>query len=916
MKYIFVFFFFLASITGDTTAQIRQKVYTPSTNKNLHKIYWIRQVRKLEKKANYFSDAGKYSETLRLRKQILVILEKEFGTEHLDTASALDNLALSYCDLAEYEKALPLQYRALAITEKILGVEHARTGSTLNNLSLTYLGLSKYEKGLSYAMRALEAYEKALGSENSLTIKALNNVALFFLKLGNYSESLRFQVRVLSIYEKTLGTENLDIAMALNNISVTYSQLSQHQRALPLRIRALRIYEKILGQDHPDTARSLHNLAATYSHLAQHENALPLKTKALEIFEKTLGPEHPSTALAINNLAATYSDLDRYEQVPALLMKALSIYRKIYGVEHYETAMTLSNLALAHFYLGQYEAALPLQIQALAIDEITLGFEHPETVKVRAHLAFTTLRVGDSDSGLSLLKSAINSLQSQRQLVSRIGPSELKSYSQSLSYFYQGLANVLVERGRLSEAQQVLDMLKEDEQFDFIRRAPDADPRSSRIGYTNSEQVWLKRYLEISNRLGKLGSESRELEKQAELGLTAEQKQRKKNITSDLRVAQAAFQEYLGQMRQGLAEKGHARKVEIEEVSAQSMRESQSLLKALGDDVALLQYYVTDKRVGMLLTTSGIQIARSSEIESKELNRLISELRRFLQDPKSNPVKSAQRLYNILMAPIAKDLDDAKIKTVMLSLDGALRYLPFAALHDGEQYLIQRWNLPMYTSVTRAKLRDSVSTQWQAAGLGVTKAWPEFAPLAGVKSEIASIVKTTSGGLMPGEIYLDEAFTATQLKEVSQRKFPLMHVASHFRFSPGTEVNSFLLLGDGQRLTIGDIRTQNYRFDNVDLLTLSACDTGLGGGRDEQGKEIEGFGVIAQQQGAKSVLATLWQVSDQSTAMLMADLYGRRQSDKLTKVEALRQSQISMHANLKYSHPFYWAPFVLMGNWK
>jgi CHAT domain-containing protein len=181
---------------------------------------------------------------------------------------------------------------------------------------------------------------------------------------------------------------------------------------------------------------------------------------------------------------------------------------------------------------------------------------------------------------------------------------------------------------------------------------------------------------------------------------------------------------------------------------------------------------------------------------------------------------------------------------------------------------------------------------------------------------MGAIVKTSSGGLLPGEVYLDEAFTGAQLKNVGQRKFPLLHVASHFRFSPGTEVNSFLLLGDGQRLTIGDIRMQNYRFDNVDLLTLSACDTGLGGGRDEQGKEIEGFGVVAQQQGAKSVLATLWQVSDQSTAVLMADLYRRRQSDALTKIEALRKSQIAMHADSKYSHPFYWAPFVLMGNWK
>jgi CHAT domain-containing protein len=252
----------------------------------------------------------------------------------------------------------------------------------------------------------------------------------------------------------------------------------------------------------------------------------------------------------------------------------------------------------------------------------------------------------------------------------------------------------------------------------------------------------------------------------------------------------------------------------------------------------------------------------------------------------------------------------------MLSLDGALRYLPFAALHDGTQHLVQRWNMPMYTSVTKNKLRDAVTPQWQAAGLGLTRAVGNFSALPAVKGEMSSIVKTGVTGVLPGEVYLHEAFIAARFKDVSQRKFQLLHVASHFQFSPGTEINSFLLLGDGQQLTLGDIRTQNYRFDNVDLLTLSACDTGLGGGRDAQGREIEGFGVIAQQQGAKAVLATLWPVADQSTATLMADMYKQRQDKRLTKIEALRQAQISLLSQPKYAHPFYWAPFILMGNWK
>src|ERR1035437_1281420 len=222
----------------------------------------------------------------------------------------------------------------------------------------------------------------------------------------------------------------------------------------------------------------------------------------------------------------------------------------------------------------------------------------------------------------------------------------------------------------------------------------------------------------------------------------------------------------------------------------------------------------------------------------------------------------------------------------------------------------------MYTSVTRNRLRDAVTPQWLAAGLGVTRALGEFKALPAVKAEMGGIVKAAGGGVLPGEVYLDAAFTAQRLRDVSQRPFQLMHVASHFRFSPGTEVNSFLLLGDGQQLTLGDIRTQNYRFDNVDLLTLSACDTGLGGGRDERGREIEGFGVIAQQQGAKAVLATLWPVADQSTTTLMAEMYRRRHEQHLTKIEALRQAQLSLLAQPRYAHPFYWAPFILMGNWR
>ncbi len=863
-----------------------------------------------------YGDVAQYDKALPLQLRVLAINEKALGFEHPDTARSLNNLAMTYIAVAENNKALPLLIRALAINEKTLGPEHPDTARSLNNLASTYHELAQYEKALPLKQRALAIHEKTLGPEHPDTALSLNNLAGTFGKLAQHEKALPLEQRALAIREKTLGLEHPDTAMSLGNLASTYDELAQYEKALPLKQRALAINEKTLGPEHPNTARILSNLAHTYGELAQYEKALPLKQRALAIHEKALGPEHPDTASSLSNLAMTYIDVAQYDKALPLEQRALAIREKTLGPEHPDTALGLNNLAGTFGKLTQHEKALPLEQRALAIYEKALGPDHPKTALMLKNLAVTFDRMGQTDLAIVLLKSVVNSHQNQRERVSRIDTPALNSYTESVTDDYQALAVLLVDQGLLPDAQLVLDMLKENEQFEFIRRSSSADPRLTRIGYNVNEQIWMTRYHQIADRLVTLGAEEMALQKQAKLGLSTAQKQRQKELAADLRVAQAAFESFLKEMRESFARQGPAKTVEASETSLKALGELQGLLKGIGHDAVLLQYYVTDDKVGMLLTTPGVQVARSTNISTKELNRQIAEYRRLLRDPKSDAMKASQALYQLLVAPVAQDLDQAGAKTVMLSLDGALRYLPFGALHDGHRYLMQRWNLPMYTSVTRNRLRDAATPQWQAAGLGVTRALGEFAALPAVKAEMRGIIKATSSGVLPGEIFLDEAFTAIRFKDVSQRPFQLLHVASHFRFSPGTEVNSFLLLGDGQQLTLGDIRTQNYRFDNVDLLTLSACDTGLGGGRDAQGREIEGFGVIAQQQGAKAVLATLWPVADESTATLMAEMYRRRQDQQLTKIESLRQAQLSLLAQTRYAHPFYWAPFILMGNWK
>ena len=871
----------------------------------------------LSEMAAIYHQLTQYGKALPLMQRVLAIREKSLGPEHPETAKSLNNLAKTYGELGQYEKALPLLQRALAIAEQNLGPDHPDVAWIVGNIASNYEALAKFDKALMFGQRALAIREKTLGPDHPHTAESLINLASTYKEVAQYEKALPLEQRALAINEKVLGTKHPHTAWSLNNLALTYEKLAEYDKALELMKQSLAINEETLGPENSQTAHTLNNLASIYNSLAQYEQALPLQQRALEIFEKGLGTDHPATATSLDNLAGTYHHLEQHETGLSFQRRALVIREKTLGMEHPDTALSLHNLANHYLYLKENEKALPALQRALAIRERVLGADHPDTASTLGGMAFTFRGLGQIDLAIAFYKGAVNAYQNQRENVSRIDESALYSYTESVAYTYQALAALLVDQGLLSDAQLILDMLKENEQFEFIRRSSSADPRLTRIGYNSNEQVWMTRYRQIADRLAALGAEEQVLQKQAKLGeLSTDQKQRQQSLASDLNVAQKAFDAFLKEMRENFGRQGPAKVAEASETSQSVLRELQDLIKGIGPNTVLLQYYVTVDKVGMLLTTTGVQLGRSTSIKASELNRRIAEFRRSLRNPKSDVMKESQALYQLLVAPIEQDLAQAGAKTIMLSLDGTLRYLPFGALHDGQRYMVQRWNLPIYTSVTRNRLRDTGTAQWQAAGLGVTRALGEFTALPAVKNEMRSIFKSEGAGVLHGEVYLDEAFTAQRFKDVSQRAFQLLHVASHFRFSPGTEINSYLLLGDGQQLTLGDIRTQDYRFDNLDLLTLSACDTGLGGGRDAQGREIEGFGVIAQQQGAKAVLATLWPVADESTATLMAEMYRRRQDQQQTKIESLRQAQLSLLGQSRYAHPFYWAPFILMGNWK
>jgi CHAT domain-containing protein len=272
-----------------------------------------------------------------------------------------------------------------------------------------------------------------------------------------------------------------------------------------------------------------------------------------------------------------------------------------------------------------------------------------------------------------------------------------------------------------------------------------------------------------------------------------------------------------------------------------------------------------------------------------------------------------EALWRHLIGPIAPMLKEAGIKTLMITPYGTLRYLPFAALHDGERYLIERFALSFVTLAAQGDLRDRPKDQWSVAGLGVGREAPNYRRLIAVPEELHGIVRTRpeDPGVYPGVVHLDEAFTEGSFAK-ALKAHPVVHVASHFVFNPAQGLRSHLLLGDGHELTLDRMRDLSFDFLDIELMTLSACETAMGDGQ-ENGSEFEGLGALVQQRGAKAVIASLWSVADDSTALLMTHLY-KGKSEGQSKAAALRQAQMSFLATPR-AHPYYWAAFILMGNW-
>ncbi|MEG4035037.1 CHAT domain-containing protein [Microcoleus sp. S36b_A4] len=356
-----------------------------------------------------------------------------------------------------------------------------------------------------------------------------------------------------------------------------------------------------------------------------------------------------------------------------------------------------------------------------------------------------------------------------------------------------------------------------------------------------------------------------------------------------------------------------------------------------GTKPSLIYLFSQPEELNLMLITSCGEVVHKSvpSANRQELLKVVNEFRGEITKPgvraTTSYLPSSQQLYKWMIAPLEDSLKSCETDTISFVVDRGLRGMPFAALHDGQQFLVEKYNLSLMPSINLTDTRYVDLRNTQVLAMGASE-FSELNPLPAVPAEIAAISRE-----WPGVSFLNEGFTLENLKRQHQsRPFGVIHLATHGEFRPGVPNNSFIQLWNS-RLRLDELRDLRLNDPQVNMLVLSACRTAVGDAQAELG-----FGGLALQAGVQTALGSLWYVSDEGTLGLMSEFYQQLKTARI-KGAALRQAQIAMlrgdvrleggrlrglsrgegvelpaslqgFADLKLSHPYYWSAFVMIGS--
>ena len=890
--------------------------------------------------ANTYGDLGRYDEAELLHKRALAIYEKALGANHLDVATSLNNLAKIYRDQFRYGESEPLQKRALAISEKTLGSDHPDVATSLNNLAENYRYQGRYGEAELLQKRVLAIRERSIRSDHPDFATSLNNLAGTYINLGRYDLAEPLQKRALEIYEKALGADHSSVATSLDNLGRIYRNLGRYSESERLQERALAIREKALGTQHKSVAISLNNLANTYSDLGRYSESELFYNRALSIFDKSQVADQENIATSLNNISRIYRIQGRYGEAEPLQKRALAIYEKALGTGHPSVATALGNLAHIYRYSGRYDEANLLLERSLAIDEKALGPEHPNVIDTLYNFTHLKMDMKEFEYALSLLR---------RQIYSGFIRITLLPISYS------------IRQNKLLENSEALSMSMSIMQLSSVTGARDAVTKlAQRFSGGRGEQA------DLIRRDQDLANQWTATDKLLTAQFSKATDQRSKDFETNMRQRIGGIEAARKDNAAALAAR-FPNYVALTKPPVLSVADIQALLS---NDEALIAFDVAEKGYTWVIsrtTADWTEVPTTAATLADEVKALRSTL--VFEDGKpAKPFDAtlAYKIYQQTLGPLADKF--AGKKRLSVYVNGALSGIPLQLLVTKDptgkagkdiDWLVKSaaiTNLPSIYSLkaSRRQLPPSAAkkpmiafadpvfsreARAEATQHAALRGMPSFyngmqldaaalaqslRQLPGTRREVEAVARSLGAGRE--DLHMGLQATVQAVQEAKLDQYRVVYFATHALVAGDMEQFAKAKAEPALALTFPEKPTADengllpasevaqLKLD-ADWVVLSACNTAAG---DQPGAEaLSGLARAFIYAGARSLLASHWEVSDTATSSLMRRVFEvSRTQPNLSHGEALREAELrTLEAarNAEEAHPRVWAPFVVVG---
>ncbi|MDZ8187254.1 MAG: CHAT domain-containing protein [Nostoc sp. ChiSLP02] len=771
---------------------------------------------------------------------------------------------------------------------------------------------------------------------------ALSNLALVYQKLGNLTPAQQTITESIQLLEKAPGDVKKVLPPILDIQGGIQLDLGQNQQALETWQRAQAIYQQ-LG-DRNGVIQAGINQAQAWQVLGFYRRGLTLLTQLQDELESQ--PDSITKVVELRSLGDALQLAGNLQQSRQVLQQSLEIAQKLKSSENVSAALfSLGNgarvqqdLASAIAFYQQAAAVAPsamIKIQAqinqlsLLVNKGQLTTAQQLFPQIQTQLANLPPSIASIYARIYLVQSLLK-LRQPPIVIAEISATAVQQARdigdpQALSFALGTLGSVYEQNRQWSTAQELTEQALNIAQN---INAPD-------IAYRWHWQLGrlLKQQGNIPNAIGAYDIAVDELQTlRSDLVAVNRDVQFsfKESVEPVYRESvELLLQSYQSDRREENLDKARQRMEALQLAELDDFfREACVQAKTVLLDTVVDRENPTTAIVYPIILPQELQVIVKIpkqplhhyviEKSQAEVENILKQMQEYILEPdRTEEVESlSQQVYNWLIQPIESDLKNSKVDTLVFVLDGALRNVPIAALYDGKQYLVEKYAVALSLGLQSFESKPLAETKLNVLAGGLVEPPPEFQkkfpPLPEIKSEFSLI---SQAGVTTTEL-LDRQFNSKNLEtQVNATPFNILHLATHGQFSSRAE-DTFILAADGPINVIQFDsllrRRDETQTQSLDMLVLSACQTALGDNRATLG--LAGASVKA---GARSTLASLWHINDKSTAIFIGEFYRELAKTKVTKAEALRRAQVTLLQNYpNYSRPAFWAPYVLVGQWR